>query len=71
MRLTATRWTGSSSRFNNGVELSNLLANAKDTHACYIQNMMSYLNGRDLTDERASNRGLLRPRVAGRNDLAA
>ena len=35
--------------FNNGVELSNLLANAKDAHACYIQNLMSYLNGRDLT----------------------
>ena len=37
--------------FKNGVELSNLLANAKDTHACYIQNLMSYLNGRDLTDD--------------------
>jgi hypothetical protein len=40
--------------FKNGVELSNLLANAKDTHTCYVQNMMSYLNGRELTaDEQA------------------
>jgi hypothetical protein len=40
--------------FNNGVELSSLLANAKETHACYVQNMMSYLNGRELTaDEHA------------------
>ncbi len=36
--------------FQNGVELSHLLAQAKETHACYVQNMMSYLNGRDLTD---------------------
>jgi hypothetical protein len=34
--------------FNNGVELSQLLAEAKETHACYIQNMMSYLHGREL-----------------------
>ena len=36
--------------FNNGVELSHLLADAKETHACYVQNMMSYLHGRALTD---------------------
>jgi len=36
--------------FQNGVELSHLLAQAKETHACYVQNMMSYLNGRALTD---------------------
>jgi hypothetical protein len=34
--------------FNNGVELSHLLSEAKETHACYVQNMMSYLNGRAL-----------------------
>ena len=36
--------------FSNGVELSHLLANAKETHACYVQNMMSYLQGRPLED---------------------
>lgn len=35
--------------FNNGVELSKLLAEAKETHACYVRNMMSYLHGRELT----------------------
>ena len=35
--------------FNNGVDLSHLLADAKETHACYVQNMMTYLNGRTLT----------------------
>jgi len=35
--------------FNNAVELSKLLANAKETHACYVRNMMNYLNGRELT----------------------
>ena len=40
--------------FSNGVELSHLLADAKETHACYVQNMMSYLHGRELTtDEKA------------------
>ena len=34
--------------FTNGVELSQLLAEAKETHACYVQNMMSYLHGRPL-----------------------
>ncbi len=37
--------------FNNGVDLSRLLANAKETHSCYVQNMMSYLDGRQLTDQ--------------------
>ena len=31
--------------FNNGIELSKLLAQAKETHACYVQNMLSYLHG--------------------------
>jgi hypothetical protein len=35
--------------FSNGVELSQRLANAKEMHACYAQNMMSYLHGRELT----------------------
>lgn len=40
--------------FNNGVELSKLLAEAKETHACYIQNMMSYLHGRELDSSEAA-----------------
>jgi hypothetical protein len=36
--------------FNNGVELSRLLADAKETHACYVRNMMTYLHGRAMTD---------------------
>lgn len=37
--------------FSNGVELSQLIADAKDTHACYVKNLMTYLNGRVLTPE--------------------
>jgi hypothetical protein len=37
--------------FTNGVELSHLLADAKETHACYVQNMMSYLNSRAVAPE--------------------
>ncbi|HVY29572.1 MAG TPA: DUF1592 domain-containing protein [Polyangiaceae bacterium] len=37
--------------FSNGVELSHLLAEAKQTHSCYVQNMMSYLHGRLLAAE--------------------
>jgi hypothetical protein len=37
--------------FSNGVELSHLLAETKEAHACYVQNMMSYLNGRDLVSD--------------------
>jgi hypothetical protein len=37
--------------FTNGIELSKLLAEAKETHSCYVQNMMSYLHGRALTDQ--------------------
>jgi hypothetical protein len=37
--------------FNNGVELSQLLADAKETHACYVQNLMTYLHGRALKAE--------------------
>ncbi len=41
--------------FQNGVELSQLLANAKEMHACYVQNMLTYLHGRALTaDEQAT-----------------
>jgi hypothetical protein len=37
--------------FSNGVELSHLLGEAKQTHSCYVQNMMSYLHGRLLTTQ--------------------
>jgi hypothetical protein len=37
--------------FSNGVELSRLLAETKEAHACYVQNMMSYLHGRVLETE--------------------
>jgi len=42
---------GQMKSFANGVELSHLIADAKQTHDCYINNMMTYLNGRLLTDE--------------------
>jgi hypothetical protein len=34
--------------FSNGIELSQLLAESKEAHACYVQNMTSYLHGRIL-----------------------
>lgn len=37
--------------FKNGVELSALLAEAKETHSCYVQNMLSYLQGQELSAE--------------------
>lgn len=37
--------------FSNGVELSRVLSEAKETHTCYVQNMMSYLHGRLLAAE--------------------
>ena len=40
---------GQRKSFSNGVELSRVLADSKEAHACYVQNMMSYLHGRDLT----------------------
>jgi len=47
------RLDGQLKTFTNGVELSRLLADAKETHACYLQNMMGYLHGRVLAvDER-------------------
>ena len=55
--------------FTNGVELSQLLAEAKETHACYVQNMMSYLHGRPLAAERAGDGRLLRPAVTRRDGL--
>jgi hypothetical protein len=42
---------GTLKSFSNGVELSHLLAEAKQTHACYVQNMMSYLHSRVLSAE--------------------
>lgn len=45
------RLDGQLKSFTNGVELSRHLADAKETHSCYVQNMMSYLHGRELTPE--------------------
>ncbi|HWA73489.1 MAG TPA: DUF1592 domain-containing protein [Polyangiaceae bacterium] len=40
---------GTYKSFSNGVELSHLIAEAKQTHGCYAQNMMTYLHGRLVT----------------------
>jgi hypothetical protein len=37
--------------FSNGVELSHLLAQTKQTHDCYAQKMMTYLHGRPVAAE--------------------
>ena len=37
--------------FMNGVELSHLLAEAKQTHDCYAQKLMTYLHGRLVAQE--------------------
>jgi len=37
--------------FSNGVELSHLLAETKETHACYAQKLMTYLHGRQVAPE--------------------
>ena len=37
--------------FSNGIELSHELAEAKELHSCYVQNMMTYLHGRLLGPE--------------------
>ncbi len=42
---------GQTQTFSNGVELSHLLADAKQTHKCYAQNLMKYLHGRTLTPD--------------------
>lgn len=39
---------GRSLAFNDGVELSTLLADELQTHACYVQQLMSYLYGRSV-----------------------
>jgi len=39
---------GNLESFSNGIELSKLLAEAKETHACYVQNMLSYLHGQEV-----------------------
>jgi hypothetical protein len=39
---------GEQKSFSNGVELSHLLAESKQTHSCYVHNLMTYLNGRQL-----------------------
>lgn len=40
--------------FTNGVELSKLLSEAKEVHTCYVQNMMTYLHGQELTADQAA-----------------
>jgi hypothetical protein len=42
------RLDGETKMFTNGVELSHLLAESKQTHSCYARNMMTYLHGRIL-----------------------
>lgn len=42
---------GKLASFSNGVELSHALAEAKQVHACYVQNMMTYLHGRAVAPE--------------------
>jgi hypothetical protein len=42
---------GQMKSFQNGIELSRLLADAKETHSCYVKNMMTYLNGRLVANE--------------------
>jgi hypothetical protein len=37
--------------FSNGVELSHLIAEAKQTHDCYARKMVGYLHGRLVTTE--------------------
>jgi hypothetical protein len=39
--------------FTNGVEMSHLLAEAKEMHSCYVKNLMGYLHGRLLASEEA------------------
>jgi hypothetical protein len=39
--------------FANGVEMSRLLAEAKETHSCYVKNLTGYLHGRLLAAEEA------------------
>ena len=64
-RPTATRSTAQLQTFTNGVELSHLLADAKETHACYMQNMMTYLHGRALIDRASSRRSTTTPGYRG------
>lgn len=37
--------------FKDGVELSRALAESKQLHGCYVQNLMTYLHGRELAPE--------------------
>jgi hypothetical protein len=42
---------GSFKDFANGVELSHLIAETKETHACYAEKLMTYLHGRLVAQE--------------------
>jgi Protein of unknown function (DUF1592)/Protein of unknown function (DUF1588)/Protein of unknown function (DUF1595)/Protein of unknown function (DUF1585)/Protein of unknown function (DUF1587) len=44
---------GETKTFTNGVELSHLLAETKQIHSCYAQNLSSYLHGRPMAPEDA------------------
>jgi hypothetical protein len=46
---------GKVEQFSNGVELSRLLAEAKQVHNCYAKNLMSYLHSRVTLDEDAAS----------------
>ena len=39
---------GQPKSFTNGVELSKLLAEAKEVHACYVRNLLTYLHGQEV-----------------------
>jgi hypothetical protein len=40
--------------FTNGVEFSHALADAKQTHDCYVKNLQTYLHGRPVTPDEAN-----------------
>jgi hypothetical protein len=42
---------GLTQTFQNGVELSHFLAESKQLHQCYAQNMMQYVHGRHPASE--------------------
>lgn len=45
------RLDGEMKSFNGGVELSHALAEAKETHHCYVKNMLTYMHGRPVLSE--------------------
>jgi hypothetical protein len=47
----AARLDGEAKSFTNGVELSRLIAETKQTHDCFAQKLMTYLHGRPVASE--------------------